>query len=306
MAKNDTQFEAGRSPVPLRGHVRHLKHLLATSRLAQPLGRLRALKEAVAGRGYPELTLLRAEEGYMEEILGQTIGEDWNCLDVGGHLGKMSFLLERLAPKGKLTIVEALPDKADMLRRRFPQAKVHAVAVSDAEGEADFFENIDSPGMSSLSDRASRGATRKITVPLRRLDDLLGEETKIRFIKIDVEGFEYPALRGASQLLARDRPILLFEAGSRSDDDLDGGEMDALLTWLNEEQDYDVFAAFDVVFGRPPVTADRFASYRTYPFMAFNYLAYPRESADHPNKNRIARAPGATAGPAVFSRKVTR
>ncbi len=41
--------------------------------------------------------------------------------------------------------------------------------------------------------------------------DNLNIENKIDFIKIDVEGFEYNALKGAGQLLRRDKPTLFIE-----------------------------------------------------------------------------------------------
>lgn len=267
---------------PRRASLRYIKHRLATSRLAPSLGRLRQMFAALEGRKHPELALLRAEDGYMEEILTDLIQPDWNCLDVGGHLGKMSYLMQSCAPRGHLSIVEALPDKAALLRTRFPKATVHAVAVSDTEGSADFFENLDAPGMSSLTNRASRGTTRKLTVPLRRLDTLLADAAPIRFLKIDVEGFEYPALQGAKALLTRDRPVILFEAGASHDGDLAGDPALPLLTWLSDTMSYDVYAVFDVQFDRPPLTPERFVSYRSYPFLAFNYLAYPRESALNP------------------------
>ena len=58
-----------------------------------------------------------------------------------------------------------------------------------------------------------------------------------------------------------------------------------MIDWLGSDLKYDIFAVFDVHFGRPPLTRDRFSSYRTYPFLAFNYLAYPRESALNPARS---------------------
>ena len=52
-----------------------------------------------------------------------------------------------------------------------------------------------------------------ISVPVRRLDDLLAEpgSTPPDLVKIDVEGAETDVLRGAAQTLAKVRPILLIE-----------------------------------------------------------------------------------------------
>ncbi|HTI69014.1 MAG TPA: FkbM family methyltransferase [Candidatus Limnocylindria bacterium] len=53
------------------------------------------------------------------------------------------------------------------------------------------------------------------TVAVRRLDDLLPElgVTRVDLIKIDVDGFEFQALKGAEKLLRQQHPILVLELG---------------------------------------------------------------------------------------------
>lgn len=259
--------------VPLKLRIRHQ---LAVSPLAGLINRLRHLTGRLRDITQPELALLRQEDRMIDRLLPRLIKPDWTCLDVGGHLGSVSHVLRGLAPRGRLIIVEASPGKAGMLRQSFPRSEVHPVAVSDQEGEVSFFENLQQPGFSSLGNRSNHGDTREITVPAKRLDDLLSGETRIDFIKIDVEGFEYPALRGASDLLHRCRPVILFEAGPTEDDALDTSMTDALFDMLTNELDYDIYAAFDLHFGRAPLTPEHFRSYRRYPFLALNYFALPR------------------------------
>jgi FkbM family methyltransferase len=47
-------------------------------------------------------------------------------------------------------------------------------------------------------------------VPCVRLDDVIGH-SNVQMIKLDVEGFELPALQGALQILQQSRPTLYFE-----------------------------------------------------------------------------------------------
>lgn len=270
----DAAALAGRPGLPWTMRV---KHRLACSALAGPLTRARRGLAAVRGLAHPELALLRQEDRMIDAALDRMIGRDWHCLDVGGHLGATAWRLSRLAPEGSLTIVEADPGKADLLRRRFPKARVHGVAVSDRDGTASFFVNLTQAGYSSLANRDDRGTTQEIAVPVRRLDDLIGQ-ARVDFVKIDIEGFEFPALRGASEMLRRCRPAILFEAGAADDTRIESGQADALFAWLTDEMDYQVFAAFDLHFGRPPLSADGFRSYRRYPFLAFNYIALHRST----------------------------
>jgi FkbM family methyltransferase len=53
---------------------------------------------------------------------------------------------------------------------------------------------------------------------IRMGDELLGElnAPRIDVLKIDVEGFEVPVLRGLQQRILRDRPIILTELGDRT------------------------------------------------------------------------------------------
>ncbi len=49
-----------------------------------------------------------------------------------------------------------------------------------------------------------------------RIDDL--ELAELDFIKLDVEGYEYQALKGAEQTLKRCRPMVMFEDKGKGDD----------------------------------------------------------------------------------------
>jgi FkbM family methyltransferase len=256
------------------------KHLLATSVLAAPVGALRAKMRMLKGVRHPELALLMGEDGYVDAVMHRKIGRDWNCLDVGAHLGSVYYRLQQIAPDGNHAMVEASPGKAAMLRQRFGPDRVHEVAVSDRSGETSFFENLDQPGFSSLAQRNSRGRIVERRVKAVRLDDLLGPSAHFDFIKIDVEGFEFAALQGGAQVLRRCRPLIQFEAGAVDDPDLDNDAAAALYDWLTADMGYDVYAAFDLHFNRPAISADQFRSYRNYPFLAFNYFAVP---SDQPN-----------------------
>ena len=57
------------------------------------------------------------------------------------------------------------------------------------------------------------GAGTPMTVPRVTVDSL--DLSDVRFVKVDVEGHELPALRGAEQTVRRDRPLLLVEVEER-------------------------------------------------------------------------------------------
>ena len=61
-------------------------------------------------------------------------------------------------------------------------------------------------------------------MPCRRLDDLVGEQ-EVGLMKVDVEGFELSALRGAEATIDRSRPVLYVE-----NDRVENS--DALIDWI--------------------------------------------------------------------------
>jgi hypothetical protein len=91
---------------------------------------------------------------------------------------------------------------------------VEEVALSDFEGTAIFHILTDDPARSSLVNRPDweRGRTvEQLVVPVRRLDDCVPPENRIAFLKVDVEGAELELFRGASRILAEDKPVVVFE-----------------------------------------------------------------------------------------------
>lgn len=254
----------------------HLKHRLVTSPVGERLWGLRHALSRMSYLRHPELALLGEEDVMMRAGLARRLTPDSVCVDVGAHIGSMSQLFRSLAPQGQHILIEASPSKAAWLRRAFPEYTLHQVAVSDSEGQVSFFENLDAPGFSSLADRGSRGRTVEIVADCTTLDKLLADCPRIDLIKIDVEGFEYNVVRGALETLARLRPPVLFEAGAARDKDLDNESYLKLFRLFTGEMGYDIRPVFGWHFDKPPISEAEFMACRTYPFLAFNFIALPR------------------------------
>lgn len=107
---------------------------------------------------------------------------------------------------------------ADLLDAALREAGAHNVtvfrqALSDREGSAEFtwVRNLD--GQSGILPRRHYSETpdiQRIPVALTTLDAALAGRDPF-FVKLDLEGGEFPALRGATGLLARSRPVITFE-----------------------------------------------------------------------------------------------
>ena len=151
------------------------------------------------------------------------------AVDVGAHFGTYSHALCRLVGKrGRVISVEPIEEDARYLKAAARQLRlpmeVHACALSVANGTADLTvparHGRFKTALSTLESPESHDGNGEVrTVEVRRLDDVLAEETlPVSFIKIDVEGHESAVLDGAVETIGRHRPNLLIEIEQRFHD----------------------------------------------------------------------------------------
>ncbi|HQR26666.1 MAG TPA: FkbM family methyltransferase [Nocardioides sp.] len=140
-----------------------------------------------------------------------------NCvLDVGANVGQYARRLRNGGYQGRIVSFEPVPDFAARLRRRAgkdPAWHVHELALGEAEATAEIHVT---PGrtLSSLlpaSDFGKKWSSdlrepQSHTIQVRRLDGVLDEavagiEHPRIFLKLDTQGFDLPAFRGAGDRL---------------------------------------------------------------------------------------------------------
>ncbi|MFE7484064.1 FkbM family methyltransferase [Streptomyces sp. NPDC057552] len=136
------------------------------------------------------------------------------ALDIGGWYGPWSHRLARRC--AEVVTIEPVPHLADHLRRTLPSnARVVQGAATDRAGSTVrlWFPEGDhgDRGVSSLE-------RRDIHAHCVEVESLTVDGLGLRgvgFVKMDVDGAEVAALRGAQELLRRERPALLVELESR-------------------------------------------------------------------------------------------
>ena len=129
--------------------------------------------------------------------------------DIGANTGEDTAFY--LAKGFDVVAVEADPALVDALNTRFAaeiaagRLAVEGSAICDMTGEATFFVNDFNEWSSLVEDgQATRHFThRRITVPTLSLPDLLARYGPARYVKMDIEGSEGPALAQ----LTRDDPL---------------------------------------------------------------------------------------------------
>ncbi|MEU0369275.1 FkbM family methyltransferase [Streptomyces sp. NPDC006283] len=135
------------------------------------------------------------------------------ALDIGGWYGPWS---RRLAARcAHVVTVEPVPHLARYLEASLPgNARVVRAAASDRNGTAHLWLPAGDRGDRGGSSLARRDIhAHSLEVPCLTIDSLGLRD--VRFVKVDVDGEELPALLGASGLLQRQRPALLVELERR-------------------------------------------------------------------------------------------
>lgn len=162
----------------------------------------------------------------MTDAIRHLLRPGMTAWDVGTERGWFTCLMASCVGKsGRIDAFEAFPANQARLRANlelndFPQVHLHAAAVSDRVGTLRFEPPSDAitnqtylsdcSGVGYLTDAASPTA---IEVPAITLDEVADREklTRLDFIKMDIEGAETAAFRGARNTLRRFQPILAVE-----------------------------------------------------------------------------------------------
>jgi FkbM family methyltransferase len=159
-------------------------------------------------------------------LLESLLNEDSIFIDVGANQGEFSIMAASIAKNGKVISFEPVSEYRQRLLANITLNGFHNVqALPYALGEfADdskiydqhesFSDGTRHEGLPTLFASGSRVNFVEL-VPVRRLDDLIDELDidNIDVIKLDIEGSEWIALRGAAITLARYKPILILEIG---------------------------------------------------------------------------------------------
>lgn len=225
----------------------------------------------------------------MTDALRHLLRPGMTAWDVGTERGWFTLLMAACVGKvGRVDAFEAFPPNVERLRSNlalndFPQVRVHAVAVSDGAGTLHFEPPSDAVTghKGFLSDCSGVGhltptpSPTSIRVPSLVLDELAERErlSRLDLIKMDIEGAETAALRGARETLRRFRPVLAVEYNRatlrRAGSSLE--ELDALLAELGYDRLHLTTTFRPVDLRKAEALPDE--------AVVFNAYCFPREAA---------------------------
>jgi len=161
------------------------------------------------------------------KLLEFLVPKNTNAIDGGANKGIYSYYLAKLCKQ--VHAFEPNPTMYAYLKAAVPaNVTAYQLALSDSCGEATFnvpttsgqFHHTRGSLLEVQGEKGETGVIR-IDVKVETLDSM--QLDNIGFIKLDLEGNELAALKGAQQLIEKQRPVILAEAtntGSSSATDL--------------------------------------------------------------------------------------
>jgi FkbM family methyltransferase len=159
-------------------------------------------------------------------VLQKVLRPGMTFVDVGANMGLYSlFAAKKVTAQGRVLAIEPSSREYEILSRNIKRnhlANIRAlnIAASDRQGAAELLvAPLKNAGHNTLGEFGYGTALeRKERVPTERLDDIVRQEglERVDVIKMDVEGAEMLALRGAADTLRRFQPLLLLEVSDRT------------------------------------------------------------------------------------------
>lgn len=171
--------------------------------------------------GY-NVTFFGTYEPELRALMRQYLVPGGVAVDIGANVGWHTLLMARLVgPSGCVLAVEANPSVRERLSEhlqanRLSNVTIVPCAVGDQPGRLRFLAPpVDSIGAGDghVAGENDKDSQHVVETEVTTLDAFAEQEglQRLDFVKIDVEGFEWPVLQGAAETFAKFRPVVCFE-----------------------------------------------------------------------------------------------
>ena len=130
-------------------------------------------------------------------------------LDVGAYnANTIEDFINFMKMYDKIYAFEPFESTARLIEeKKFPNTEIHISAASDYTGEKKFYCN-DYGAIAMITTILEEGAEREeIVLRTEAIDDVIGEK-KATLVKMDIEGSELDALRGAENTIVNNKPYM--------------------------------------------------------------------------------------------------
>jgi len=156
-------------------------------------------------------------EPHILDLIAKYLKEGGVFIDIGANIGQHSlFAGSIVGNSGKVYSFEPIPYIYNQL---LDSVKInhfeniitaHNTALGEKDGTETLYVETNNVGGSSIVGHHGI-ENKKISITIKKVDDILANVERINMIKIDVEGYEYEVLSGMQKTLARCNPIIILE-----------------------------------------------------------------------------------------------
>jgi methyltransferase, FkbM family len=147
------------------------------------------------------------------QLLGKILFQGAVVVDVGANIGIYSEFLSRcVGPTGLVYSFEPSPDNFKRLSaatRDLSNVRLTQAAVGERSGECELYVS-DKLNVDHRAYKADGDLRRAVPAEMVALDDYFESGQRVDLIKMDIQGYELHALRGAQRVVQENRDINLL------------------------------------------------------------------------------------------------
>jgi FkbM family methyltransferase len=157
----------------------------------------------------PQLITYRQWESDLSSLLFNSVNKDTKFIDIGANFGYFTCLAaSKIGPtgSGKVYSFEPNPklfkllEKNSIINWSMAPITLNQFALGSDDGDGILFIPNNGAANATLTNLKESEVT-KAEIKIKKLDSILACDENIDIIKIDVEGYEYDVLRGATRII---------------------------------------------------------------------------------------------------------
>ena len=159
-----------------------------------------------------DLIACGVREPYMTDIVGSLLKRGDIVVDIGANIGYYALLeCSMVGRLGHVYAIEPVPDNCERLAanvrlNQYANISVHQVAIG-YKNRTQSMSLSEMCNMSTLERSDYRSYAKIIRVKVISLDDFMRGKPYPNLLRMDIEGYEYWLVKGASKLLSQDKPL---------------------------------------------------------------------------------------------------
>lgn len=161
--------------------------------------------------GYEELIdFYKNLEPQTKNYYCDVVKPGWNIIDTGANIGMFTLLFSKLT-KGRVWAIEASEQNFNMLCENVSKTDFATDNVTLLRNYVSNHSGVDTGEIHFLWTGRGSVLRENGQFNFTTLDDLIGLEQPVHLIKIDIDGYDFEAIQGATKILERYKPLVVIE-----------------------------------------------------------------------------------------------